>query len=61
MNTMLKISGRSNVGGAGRMIRVIAIIGGAILFLILATYWKYRQHISEVANPELAQNTGSEH
>ena len=52
MNTMLNASDWSNVGAAGWIIPVVAIIGGAT-FLILATYWKYRHRTSEVASPEL--------
>ena len=52
MNTMLNASDWSNVGAAGWITPVVAIIGGAT-FLILATYWKYQQRTSEHASPEL--------
>jgi hypothetical protein len=52
MNTMLNASDWSNVGAAGWIIPVVAIIGGAT-FLTLSTYWKYRQRTSEAAGPEL--------
>jgi hypothetical protein len=52
MNPMLNASDWSNVGAAGWVIPVVAIIGGAT-FLTLSTYWKYRHRTSEGVNPEL--------
>lgn len=53
MNTMLNASDWSNMGAAGWIILPVVAIIGWVTFLILATYWKYRQRTSEFASPEL--------
>ena len=53
MNTMLNASDLSNVGAAGWIIIPVVAIIGWVIFVTLATYWKYRHRTSEVASPEL--------
>jgi hypothetical protein len=53
MNKMLNVSDWSNVGAAGWIIIPVVAIIGWVIFVTLATYWKYRHRTAEVASPEL--------
>jgi len=53
MNTMLNEGNWLNVGAADWIIIPVVAIVGWVIFLTLATYWKYRHRTSEVASPEL--------
>ncbi|MEO7122868.1 MAG: hypothetical protein ABI400_07065 [Lacisediminihabitans sp.] len=53
MHTLLNASYWSNVGAAGWVIIPTVAIIGWVIFVTLATYWKYRHRTAEAASPEL--------
>lgn len=53
MNTMLNTGYWSNLGATGWIIIPVVAIIGWVIFVTLATYWKYRHRTAEAASPEL--------